>query len=238
LRVAHDREERAEAHRYLDAAAARADDAGVRASSEIRTGDPVQEILAAEREGDLLVMTSHGATGFQRFLLGTVADRVLGYGRAPIFLARAFHPVVPVLSPILVPLDGSEQAETILPYVRIFARALDADLKVLRVVHVRAFDAIAYPQQIVHLTLEWERAEAGRYVERVVSELARDGFRAAGGVREAEPFEAITEASGEVEGGFIAMATHGRSGLARTLLGSLAARVSEYAPDPVLLLKI
>lgn len=238
LRVVSGDREAPGARAYLDAAAARAAAAGLRVVTEIRRGDPVQEILAAERDGDVLVIASHGASGLERFFLGSVADRVLGYGRAPVFLARAFHPPVSVLSPILVPLDGSEGAEAILPAAQMLARALDAEIKVLRVIHSRAFDTVAYPPQIVEMTLEWERTEGAKYVERVVKDLNARGFRVRGGVRDAEPYQAICEASGEEDGGFIAMATHGRTGLARTILGSVAALVSERAPDPVFLLRL
>jgi nucleotide-binding universal stress UspA family protein len=155
-----------------------------------------------------------------------------------VFLARAFHPPVSSLSPILVPLDGSDQAAMILPYAGMLARALDAEVRVLRVIHARAFDAVAYPPEILQMTLEWERTEGAHYVERVVEDLRISGLRVRGDVREAEPYQAICEASAEEEGGFIAMATRGRSGLTRTLLGSVAARVSEQAPDPVFLLRV
>lgn len=237
VRVVANRRQAPAARLYLQEVA-RGAAADLETGIEVRYGDPAREILAAEREGDLLVMTSHGATGLQRFLLGSVADRVLRYGRAPVFLARAFHPPATVLSPILVPLDGSEQAEAILPYATLLARTLGADLKLLRVIHARAFDTVAYPPQIVEMTLEWERAEGHRYIERLVQRLAADGLRARGSVREAEPFQAIVEAAGEEEGGLIAMATHARTGLVRTLLGSVAASVSEHASDPVLLLKV
>ncbi|MCL6554376.1 MAG: universal stress protein [Firmicutes bacterium] len=237
IRVVANRRQAPGARSYLQAAA-RAAAAGLEAGIEVRCGDPVHEILAAERDGDLIVMTSHGATGLERFLLGSVADRVLRYGRAPVFLARAFQPPAAVLSPILVPLDGSQQAEAMLPYATLLARMLGAELKLLRVIHVRAFDAVAYPPQIVEMTLEWERAEGRRYIERLVQALAAEGLRVRGSVREDEPFRAIVEAAGEEEGGFIAMATHARTGLVRTLLGSVAASVAEHAPDPVLLLKV
>jgi len=236
IRVVANRRQAPGARSYLQAAAQAA--AGLEAGIEVRCGDPAREILAAERDGDLVVMTSHGATGLERFLLGSVADRVLRYGRAPVFLARAFQPPAAVLSPILVPLDGSQQAEAMLPYATLLARTLAAELKLLRVIHVRAFDAVAYPPQIVEMTLEWERAEGRRYIERLVQTLAAEGVRVRGSVREDEPFRAIVEAAGEEEGGFIAMATHARTGLVRTLLGSVAASVAEHAPDPVLLLKV
>jgi nucleotide-binding universal stress UspA family protein len=238
LRVVADDHDVPAARAYLAAAAARVVAAGCRAADEVRVGDPVREILGAEREGDLLVLTSHGASGLERFFLGSVTDRVLRYGRAPVFLARAFHPPVASLSPILVPLDGSDEAERILPYVGLLARALTAEVKVLRAVHARALDAVAYPPELLAMTLDWERTEAARYVERIVRDLQADGLRARGSTREAEPYQAICEASAEDEGGFIAMATRGRTGLARTVLGSVAAQVSEQAPDPVFLLRV
>lgn len=237
LRVTASRRQVADARRYLESVAGRARAEGGSVDIVTPVGDPASEVLSAERDGDLVVMTSHGSTGLERFLLGSVADRVVHYGPAPVFLARAFRPVATTLSPVLIPLDGSEFAERILPYARLFARALQADIKLVRVIYTRTFDTVAYPPQITAMTLEWERAEGTRYIQTQIGSLERDGLRVRGSVREAEPFEAICGAAAEEEGGFIAMATHARAGLSRTLFGSLAARVGESAVDPVFLLK-
>jgi nucleotide-binding universal stress UspA family protein len=226
-----------DARRYLHAAAGRLAAARIAATVEVGEGDPVAVILDAERPGDLLVMATHGATGLERFLLGGVSDRVLRYCAAPVFLARAFRPVAPDLSPIVVPLDGSEFAEQVLPYVRHLAGRLAAEVRLLRAVYVRPFDSVAYPPELITVTLEWEREEGARYIAGVAAALAAEGLRVRSRFTEAEPYQAIAEEAGETPGGFIAMTTRGRSGLVRTLLGSVAARVSEAAADPVFLVK-
>jgi len=81
---------RAEAEEYLVPFATELRANGVRATTEVRRGEPVAEILAAAREAkaDLIIMTTHGRTGFGRLLFGSVAEAVLRQAEIPVFLMR------------------------------------------------------------------------------------------------------------------------------------------------------
>ena len=81
---------RAEAEQYLVPFATELRAKGVRATIEARCGEPVAEILAAARESnaDLIIMTTHGRTGFGRLLFGSVAEAVLRHADVPVFLMR------------------------------------------------------------------------------------------------------------------------------------------------------
>lgn len=81
---------RAEAEKYLVPFATELRAKGVRATIEARCGEPVAEILAAAREAnaDLIIMTTHGRTGFGRLLFGSVAEAVLRQADVPVFLMR------------------------------------------------------------------------------------------------------------------------------------------------------
>jgi nucleotide-binding universal stress UspA family protein len=81
---------RAEAEEYLVPFATELRTNGVRATIEVRCGEPVAEILAAAREAnaDLIIMTTHGRTGFGRLLFGSVAEAVLRQADVPVFLMR------------------------------------------------------------------------------------------------------------------------------------------------------
>jgi len=81
---------RAEAEEYLVPFATELRANGVRATTEVRCGEPVAEILATAREGkaDLIIMTTHGRTGFGRLLFGSVAEAVLRQSDVPVFLMR------------------------------------------------------------------------------------------------------------------------------------------------------
>ena len=89
--VVEDIEKRAaEAREYLAPVAARLRDTGVRVSLDVRRGDPVTEILAGAREAsaDLIAMTTHGRSGLNRLLFGSVAEAVLRQTEVPVFLMR------------------------------------------------------------------------------------------------------------------------------------------------------
>jgi nucleotide-binding universal stress UspA family protein len=81
---------RAEAEKYLAVIAAELRDKGVRATTDVRPGEPVAEILqgAREAEADLIAMTTHGRSGLRRLLFGSVAEAVLRQAEIPVFLMR------------------------------------------------------------------------------------------------------------------------------------------------------
>lgn len=80
----------AEAEAYLLPVAAELRANGIRVTSEVRRGDPVDEILGAIRDSkaDLVIMTTHGRTGFGRLLFGSVAEAVLRHADVPVILMR------------------------------------------------------------------------------------------------------------------------------------------------------
>jgi nucleotide-binding universal stress UspA family protein len=80
----------AKAEAYLASLATELRASGVRVSTEVRRGEAAAEILAGVREtgADLIVMTTHGRTGFGRLLLGSVAEAVLRQAGVPVILMR------------------------------------------------------------------------------------------------------------------------------------------------------
>ncbi len=74
---------------YLAEHAARLRDEGIPTAIEVPTGDPAHEILATGKPGDLIVMTSHGRGGIGRWLLGSVAEKLVRQARAPVLLMRS-----------------------------------------------------------------------------------------------------------------------------------------------------
>ena len=80
------------AEEYLAAQAQRLRDRDLPATSDVRTGPPAAELLAAIRPGDLVVLTTHGRGGLQRWLLGSVADKLVRLAAAPVLLVRSAAP--------------------------------------------------------------------------------------------------------------------------------------------------
>ncbi|MBI2162012.1 MAG: universal stress protein [Candidatus Rokubacteria bacterium] len=139
---------------------------------------------------------------------------------------------------VLVPLDGSRLAERALAAARQLVAHDESVLVLLQVVA---------PVNPVHLdrvvrtgpgrTLAARRRRAGRYLEKVRERLARRGVRARIRVRAGDPATEILRAAPAERAGLIAMSTHGRTGVRRVLLGSVAEAVVRRAPLPVLLVR-
>ena len=133
---------------------------------------------------------------------------------------------------ILVPLDGSSLAEAILPQVTELAKALNAELSVLRVAFVHVFpgaDPTEEEVQVIH--------KAEEYVGGIAAKLADEGISVKTSVRFGKPATEILSHITDNKLELVAMSTHGRSGLSRLVMGSVAEEVVRHAGVPVLLLR-
>jgi nucleotide-binding universal stress UspA family protein len=168
----------------------------------------------------LVMMSTHGRTGLSRFALGSVAELVVREAATPVFLVRglADHPCT--FDSILVPLDGSTIAEAVLPCVEAIAPALKSKVFLLRV------------------PANEDVTDARDYLTAIATRLRAAGIKDVHtSVRPGPADEAIIHTAERENVSFIAMATHGRSGVRRWVLGSIADRVLHTAPIPTLLVR-
>jgi nucleotide-binding universal stress UspA family protein len=133
---------------------------------------------------------------------------------------------------ILVPLDGSPLAEAILPEVVELARLHAAEVMLLRVALAHTFPGADQTDAQVHAV-----EEADGYLADVERRLAAQRIRASRAVRYGHVAEEILDHVRSRGADLIAMSTHGRSGLPRWVLGSVAEAILRAAPVPVLLLR-
>lgn len=142
---------------------------------------------------------------------------------------------------ILVPLDGSELASRALPYAQEIATLAGAKLTLLRVVPEPDQEyQMTSDLNIVNLGLEEQQAtmeHATGWVERLAGELKTAGIQVAPIVEMGEAAARIVDYAGEHDIDVIVMSTHGRTGPARWLYGSVASKVLAAAPCPVLLVR-
>jgi nucleotide-binding universal stress UspA family protein len=139
---------------------------------------------------------------------------------------------------VLVPLDGSDIAEAILPFVEKLAGPVDAEAMVVRVVEpLSAGEAFAAAGVAAADTLFLRQLEAKEYLARIERRLADKGIRVRTELRSGAPAAEIVAAAAAWNADLIAMATHGRSGLGRLLVGSVAETVLRAAPVPVLMIR-
>jgi nucleotide-binding universal stress UspA family protein len=219
------------------------------ASVEVHAGDPADVILraATRLSPSLVAMASNGRTGASRFILGSVAERVLRECVAPLFLCNPEFVGTPggrAFCRILVPLDGSKNAEAILPQVEAFAALHGAEVILL---HVGALTAYAPPTLAGPMGFSLPAAlpepESTAELDRRVAG-PRDRLRQAGlRVRTLTPLSGNVAseilARAESEGAdLVAMTTHGHSGLDRWLFGSVAEKVLRNCPTPLLVKRV
>ena len=139
---------------------------------------------------------------------------------------------------VLVPLDGSELAEEVLPLVEKLAGPVDAEVTLLRVVEpISAGEAMASAGVVTPDALLGREMDAKAYVATAARRMAAKGIRVKPRVSLGQPAEAILSAIGETGAELVAMTTHGRSGVARLLFGSVAEAVLRGSPVPVLLIR-
>jgi nucleotide-binding universal stress UspA family protein len=210
--------------------------------------DSVADLIAAharEQRIDLAVMTTHGRGGLARFWLGSVADELVRRLTMPVLLLRpddaaATANALKLPRRILVPLDGSANAEAVLPYALALGQAAQAEYTLLRVVEPVM---VARPAPVAPVVREYDddlidklRIDAQIYLEQIAARLAAQAPAARIEVVVApQAATAILEEAQQDRIDVIAMATHGRRGLARVLLGSVADKVLRGAMSPVML---
>ena len=228
-----------EAMDYLAAQARTLERAGLRVRCEVWHGDPGQMIVNAAELGraGLIAMTTHGWRGLDRLRLGSVAEGVVRKVRIPVLLVRG-----PLRWPadrpprILVPLDGSGQSAAILALVARLRQRLHATVELLHV--LEALPPAAYPDvPLVPPDPGPGRPAAREYLERAAARLAGQGPGVHCVVLEGPAAATITRRTVETGADLVAMTTHGRSGIARLLVGSVAEQVLRTADIPVLLWK-
>ena len=228
-----------EAFYYLAAQARRLERAGLRVRYEVWHGDPSQTIINAAVLGrvTLIAMTTHGWRGLDRLRFGSVAEAVVRKARVPVLLLRG-----PLRWPadrpprILVPLDGSKQSVAILALITRLRHPLQPVVELCHVLETPT--PIASPDLWPSVPALPDPEAATHYLERVATRLARGGFGVERVVLEGLPAPTIAKRIADSGVDLVAMTTHGRSGIARFLMGSVAEEVLRTADVPVLLWKV
>jgi nucleotide-binding universal stress UspA family protein len=146
---------------------------------------------------------------------------------------------------ILVPLDGSERAEAILPHVEELAEAGDAEVILLSVVELGAGEmspSMALPGATIDYELylkamQKSEEESKKYLEAKANELGKKKIKVKQKLLKGNTVSAIISVADEEKVDLIAMASHGRTGLSRVFFGSVAAGVLHRAERPLLLVR-
>jgi nucleotide-binding universal stress UspA family protein len=211
---------------------------------------PIADVLAAyiaTTDTDLVLMTTHGRGAFARFWLGDIADILIRQSAAPILLLRLHDGEPssadpPTFGHILLPLDGSTLVEGILEPALKFGTLMQSHYTLLHVINPVARAGHMPRGQIVKRddrAIETALHEAQNQLDYVAQRLQATGAQVHTRIVIAkQPAIAILDAAHQHQVDLIAMATHGRAGLRRLLLGSTATTVLRGADRPVLLWRL
>lgn len=212
-------------------------------------GPVVERILerADEVAADLIVMATHGRGGLTRAWLGSAADEILRRSHRPVLLVRpdedardrgALEQAPPTVGRIMVPLDGSDLCESVLGMAEGVAEAWGATLHLVRVVSYPVEIASPYLPHTVQMNqqvVQQAKESAGDYLEEKADALRSRGLTVeTTTLVDTQAGHALAREAEESGADLVVMATHGRGGIQRALLGSTTDKLVRSVHVPVL----
>jgi nucleotide-binding universal stress UspA family protein len=220
---------------------------GVDVKCTVEKGTTAEAIIekAAADKGTLITMATHGRSGINRWLLGSVAEKVLRGATNPLLLIRATEEAKTegeaTLRSVIAPLDGSQVAEQALLTVAELAKQLKLEVVLFRAYHI-PYSAYADPDGYYLVNYEElvtaMRDEAVAYLEKKAEAVKQMGVeKVSYAAKEGFAADEVISLARKTPDNLIAMCTHGRSGVKRWVLGSVTETVVRHSGDPVLVIR-
>ncbi len=236
----------AEAGAYLQNVAERLRLAGVPTAQVLLQGDPAERVIdyAQAEHVDLILLSSHGRSGLSGWNVSSVVQKILARVHISILLVPAYHPVTAEIAAlryerVLVPLDGSQRAECVLPLVGVLATQHDSQVLLAHVVRKPELPRRAPPsredQELADLLTERNRLEANRYLEELRARLSLPAD-----VRllvEEHVAVALQQLTLEEKIDLVLLSAHGYSGSTRWPYGSLPTSFILYGDKPLVIVQ-
>lgn len=215
--------------------------------TQVLIGNPAEEIteFADRTNVDLIVMATHGRSGIKRLALGSIAEEVEKTTNTPVVFIRSKdnHPVMHEtvkLNRVLVPLDGSQDSETVIPYIKELALELNAEITLLRVLSTDIQDLLSRVYgcrtQIEEL-IEQTEGLARDYINNIRTRLQNEGIAVKTIFKHGFAADMIVRVAEDTQADMIAMSTHGMTGLKSWVFSSVANKVLHTSKTPLLLVK-
>jgi len=221
---------------------------------KLTTGYPAEQIInyVDEYGVDFILMATHGYSGIKRLTSGSVADKVIQTSKVPVLLVRDGIPDEISYDKwpqktIVVLLDGSKLAESVLPHVKALAKQRGTepvDIVLLRVCD-RPLISSSYPKtsmtidrkEHVKKAITLFKQESEQYLTSIGQQLNDNGLIVKPKILFGNPAKEIINYTNRHPYSLIVMATHGRSGLIRWALGSVADRILHEGSSPIFLVR-
>ena len=242
-----------QARGYAEPLAARLRSEGLSVDIEIPQDDPAEaiETEAAKDPGTLITMTSHGRSGLARWWMGSVTDKVLHLTNNPLLVIHAASGRQSwrdsSFQRVTVPVDGSELAESILPHAAYLSATMNLVIDLVQVNPSRDeyYRSLSIgPSEVARVTPTYEEyiqildGEAEGYLGGLKARLTQQGADSVEThLLHGAAANTVSDFSASTPNNLVAMTTHGRSGIGRMVLGSVAERVVRQSGDPVLLVR-
>ena len=235
------------AREYLKQVATRYLPVSMRIDHVEESGKPA-DVIVDRAKGDptcLIAMATHGLSGARRWLLGSVSSKVAHTTINPLLFIRpgdGQDPATPIeLKTVFVPLDGSGLAEKVLPHVIALAKKMKLEVHLLRV-YMLPTDAYMFGDGVYMQALgqqkEAIKKAAETYLEGKVEELRAEGLdRVVSTAIEGDAAGEIIDLAGRTPNNLVAMSSHGGSGIAQWVFGSVTEKVIHHSSDPVLVIR-
>ena len=215
------------------------------AAAQQRTGMPSEQIcqFAREQQNDLIILGTHGWSGIDRVLFGSVAERVIIKAPCPVLSIplrkpediAAMHPLNPRPRQIVLPLDFSDCSMDAYEYAVQVAKWFDSAITL-----VFAIEPLSYSLDFTLTHPLQDKANRKKIQDRLVElteVLTKEGMTAQHEVSENPAMEATLETCMTKQADLIIMGTHGRKGLSKLVMGSITSKILQHSPYPVLTVK-
>jgi len=195
----------------------------------VMMGNPAQSIVDTSEEYDYIVMSTHGRTGFSRFLLGSVSEKVLRLAHTPVLIVED-ESDVDDFKKILVTTDFSDNASSAYPYARQIAEKAGADLDLI---HVVSFDQFEEEDE-GSISISEIREKRIKLLEKEYFHSLKGEVNSMVIVSQDSPHEAIFNHVQDNDYNLIVMATVGRTGINYLMMGSTTANLVRHVNTAVL----
>jgi nucleotide-binding universal stress UspA family protein len=237
---------KAEAENYLHDLALRLQTAGLPTERHIREGQAAEQIVEFARTNDvnLIILSSHGQSGLSGWNVSSVVQKIILRASTSIMVVRAYQPIPPELSGLhyrrlLIPLDGSQRAEYVLPQAATLARVHQAQIVLAYIVRRPEMPRRTPPTredvELADQVVERNRTEAVEYLEQCKSRLPGDVQTRV--LVSEHVFSTLHELVDQEKIGLVFLSAHGYSGQTRWLYGSLVISFIVYGATPLLIVQ-
>jgi nucleotide-binding universal stress UspA family protein len=194
----------------------------------ISIGNPAQSIVEEGKDYDMIVMTTHGRTGFSRFFLGSVSEKVLRTSHVPVLIVNEERELEN-LDRIMVTTDFSDHSKEAFPVAKEIARKANATLEV---VNILAFDP-QHDDEPDESKIEVRNQRMNVLAKELLHDIS-DQVKTNVIVSSDTPHEAILNHNLNNPHDLIVMSTVGRTGIDYLMMGSTTANVARHVKSPVL----